>query len=117
MTWGFGARSLIRQTCQAYEVEILKGHVGKDHVHLLVSAPPTLAVSKLVQALKGRSSRKLQMEFPELGKRYWGRHMWGRGYFCASSGNVTDDLLRAYIEGQEAHHRDSEFQVEAEGGD
>ena len=111
---GLRTRELIRQTCLAYEVKILKGHVGKDHVHVLVSAPPTLAVSKLVQALKGRSSRKLQMEFPELGKRYWGRHMWGRGYFCATSGNVTDEVIKAYIEGQDKHRRDVDFKVEGE---
>ena len=57
------------------------------------------------------------MEFPQLGKRYWGKHMWGRGYFCASSGNVTDEIIKAYIEGQEMHHRDSDFKVEGEGSD
>ncbi len=112
----YRVRELIRQTCLAYDVKIIKGHVSKDHVHLMVSAPPTISVSKLVQALKGRSSRKLQMEFPQLGKRYWGKHMWGRGYFCASTGNVTDETIKAYIDGQEMHHGDHDFKIEGESG-
>ncbi len=110
-------RELIRQTCLAYDVKIIRGHVSKDHIHLFVSAPPSLSVSKLIQAVKGRSSRKLQMEFPHLGKRYWGRHMWGRGYFCASSGNVSDEIIKAYIEGQELHHADKDFRIDGDVGD
>ena len=76
--------------------KILAGHVGKDHNHLLVSVPPHLSASKLVQYLKGSLSHKLQMEYKELNKQYWGRHLWARGYFVASSGNVTEgsDRLR-----------------------
>jgi putative transposase len=110
----YRVRELIRQTCLAYDVHILKGHVSKDHIHLYVSAPPTISPSRLIQGLKGRSSRKLQMEFPQLGKRYWGKHMWGRGYFCASAGDVTDAMIRAYIEGQEMHHKDSDFKIDDE---
>jgi putative transposase len=79
-------------------VYIVKGHVSKDHVHLLVSVPPNLAVSELVKRLKGRSSRLLLEEFGELRKTYWGRHLWARGYFVASSGNVTDEVIAEYIE-------------------
>ena len=90
-------RELIRGTCKQNEVEILAGHVSKDHVHLLVSVPPNLSPSKLVQYLKGYSSRKLQMEYKELNKQFWGRHLWGRGYFVVSSGNVTDEVIAEYI--------------------
>ena len=110
----YRVRELIRQTCLAYDVHILKGHVSKDHIHLFVSAPPTLSVSRMIQALKGRTSRKLPMEFPALGKRYWGAHLWGRGYFCASSGEVTDEMIKAYIEGQPLHHGEADFKVEGE---
>ena len=65
------ARDLIRQVCQAREVVIIRGAVSPDHIHMLLSAPPHLAPAKLVQYIKGRSSRKLQEEFPELRKRYW----------------------------------------------
>ena len=67
---------------------------------MLVSCPPELAPAKVVQYLKGRSSRKLQDEFPELRKRYWGQHLWARGYFCASVGAVDEDTIKKYIENQ-----------------
>ena len=94
------ARELIRQTCQLREVQIVRGAVSADHVHMLVSAPPQLAPSKLVQYIQGRSSRRLQDEFPHLRKRYWGQHLWGRGYFCATVGAVDEQTVREYIEGQ-----------------
>ncbi len=92
------ARELIRQTCVSREIQILKGHVSKDHVHLLVSCPPALSPAKVVQYLKGRSSRMLQDEFSHLKRRYWGQHRWVRGYFCATVGVVTEDQIREYIE-------------------
>ena len=73
---GKRVRELIRQTCASLDVYIIKGHVSKDHVHLLVSVPPNLAVSELVKRLKGRSSRLMLEEFGELRKTYWGRHLW-----------------------------------------
>lgn len=91
-------RELIRQTCTTMDVYILKGHVSSDHLHLLISVPPQVAVSVLMQRLKGRSSRRLQEEFGELKRQYWGRHMWARGYFAVSTGNVTDEIIRQYIE-------------------
>ncbi|MGE5530319.1 MAG: IS200/IS605 family transposase [Patescibacteria group bacterium] len=95
------ARELLRQVCKTNDVEILAGHISKDHVHLLVSSPPHLSVSKLVQYLKGYSSRKLLMEFKELNKQFWGQHLWARGYFAASSGNVTDEVILEYIKNQD----------------
>ena len=94
-------RELIRQICSNNDVQILSGHVSKDHIHLLVSIAPHLSVSKLVQYLKGNTSYKLQREFKELNKQYWGRHLWSRGYFAASSGNVTDEIIMEYIRMQE----------------
>jgi putative transposase len=90
-------RELIRQTGATLEVDILSGHVSSDHIHLLVSVPPQVAVSVLVQRLKGRSSRRLQEEFSELKRQYWGRHLWARGYFAVSTGNVTDGIIKQYI--------------------
>lgn len=94
-------RDLIRKICQENEVEILAGHVGKDHIHLLVSVPPHLSASKLVQYLKENTARKLQMEYKEINKQFWGRHLWARGHFVASSGNVTDDVIKEYIKNQD----------------
>ena len=72
------ARDLIRQTCHARGVEIVRGAVSPDHIHMLLSAPPQLSPANLVQYIKGRSSRRLQAEFPELRKRYWD-NTCGRG--------------------------------------
>ena len=66
----------------------------------LVSVPPQLAPAKLVQYMKGKSSRMLQDEFPQLKKRYWGQHLWARGYFCASVGAVDEETIKRYIENQ-----------------
>jgi putative transposase len=112
---GKRVRELIRQTWASLDVYIVKGHVSKDHVHLLVSVPPDLAVSELVKRLKGRSSRLMLEEFGELRKVYWGRHLWARGYFAASSGNVSDEIIAEYIEKQSQlapEEGDQDFSVE-----
>ncbi len=93
-------RELIRQTCQMREVQIVRGAVAADHVHMLVAAPPQLSPAKLVQKVKGRSSRRLQEEFPHLRKKFWGQHLWARGYFCATVGAVDEQTVREYIESQ-----------------
>jgi len=103
-------REIIRQVCKEEEVEIIKGHVSKDHIHLLVSVPPTLSVSKLVQLVKGRSSRKLLQEDKNLQKQYWGQHLWARGFFVASSGNITDEMIKEYIENQDIE-KDDDFRI------
>ena len=97
---GLRVRELIRQTCATLDVEIVKGHVAVDHVHLLVSVPPQVSVSELMKRIKGRSSRRMLDESKELNKQFWGRHLWARGYFAVSSGNVTDDVIAKYIEMQ-----------------
>ena len=82
------------------EVQILSGHVAAEHVHLLVSVRPQISVSELMHRIKGRSSRKMFQEFGEIKRQFWGRHLWARGYFAASSGNVTDEVIKQYIESQ-----------------
>ena len=106
-------RDLIREICRSEDVDILKGHVSKDHVHLLVSIAPKVTISRLVQRIKGKSSYKLLNEFSHLRKAYWGRHLWARGYFCCSSGNVTDDVIKSYIE-QQIHDTDDVFRIEGD---
>lgn len=97
---GLRLRELLRQVCEAEDVQIVKGHIAPDHVHLLVSVPPQIAISDLVQRLKGRSARKMLDEFGELRRQFWGQHLWARGYFVASTGNVTDEIIAEYIESQ-----------------
>ena len=105
-------RELVRQTCEAFEIQIIKGVVSKDHVHFFVSAPPTMAPSEIVRRIKGRTSSKLFAEYPHLQKRFWGRHFWARGYFCASSGNVTDEMIKTYLEHHFEPKKDDGFQTE-----
>ncbi len=85
---------------EAFEIIILKGVVSKDHVHILVSSSPTLAPSEIMRRLKGRTASKLFEEFSHLRKRYWGHHFWGRGYFCATVGQLTEEMIKSYL----AHH-------------
>ena len=94
-------RELIIQVCDAEDVRILKGVVSKDHVHVLIEYPPKTSLSDLVKRLKGRTSRILQQEFPQLQKRYWGRHFWAIGYGAWSTGNITEEVVKKYLE----HHR------------
>ena len=110
---GLRVRELIREICLGHEVTILKGHVATDHVHLFVSIPPQVTISRLVQWLKGKSSHKLLSEFPHMRKTFWGQHVWARGYFCCSSGNVTDEVIAEYIAQQDVAS-DGHFRVEGE---
>ena len=94
-------RDLILQICESEDIEILKGVVSSDHVHMHIEYPPKLDISTIVKQMKGRSSRKIQQEFPLLKKRYWGNHFWGSGYGAWSTGNITDKMVNEYLE----HHR------------
>ena len=107
-------RDLLRELCKAKEVEIIRGHISHDHVHLFVSVPPHLSVSKLVQHLKGKTSCKMMLEYKSLNRQFWGRHIWARGYFAASSGNVTDEVIIKNIEAQGQEPPDGTFKVEDE---
>ena len=97
-------RELIIQICDAEDVRILKGVVSKDHVHMLIEYPPKTSLSDLVKRLKGGSSRILQQEFPQLRKQYWGRHFWAIGYGAWSTGNITEEVVKKYLE---HHHHPS----------
>ncbi len=107
------ARELIRRICASREVTIVGGAVSADHIHLLVEVRPQLAPSKLVQYLKGRSRRMLQDEFAHLRKRYWGQHLWARGYFCATVGAVDEKTIREYIEDQRWDQDGESFKITA----
>ena len=105
-------RELVRQTSNAFEIEILKGVVSKDHVYLLVSAPPNMAPSEIIRRIKGRSSTKLFESFPDLKKRYWGRNFWARGYFCVTSEDVTEEMIKKYLEHHFKVKGDDNFRTE-----
>ena len=90
------------QICDSEDVRILKGVVSKDHVHMHIEYPPSKSISDLVKRLKGRTSRLLQQEYPELKRRYWGKHFWAIGYGAWSTGDITEEMVQGYLE----HHRD-----------
>ena len=108
-------REIIAQVAEEMSIKIVNGVLSRDHVHLFVEITPHLTVSEFVKRAKGRSSRKIQIEFPEIKKRYWGRHFWGRGYFSATSGNVTDEIINNYIDSHtEAHRSDNVSNISLE---
>lgn len=108
---GLRARELLREISRSMELTIYAGAINRDHVHILIGIPPNVSVSKAVQYLKGKSSHKLLSEFPVLKKRYWGQHLWGRGNWVSSSGNVTDEVWKKYIEDQKPEEPDDDFHV------
>lgn len=97
-------RDIIRQVCDELGVTIVQGVLSTDHVHMFVEIPPHVSVSYFMQRAKGRSSRRVQQEFPELRKRYWGRRFWARGYFCTTSGNITNDIIQQYLNNHSEPH-------------
>ena len=105
------AREVIREVCTANYIDIISGGLSPDHLHLLLSIPPSISISKALQYIKGKTSRKLLQEFDVLRKRYWGQHLWARGYFAVTVGNVNEEEVQRYIEEQEAHHKKDDFKI------
>ncbi len=108
---GLRARELLRKIARSLEITIYAGTLNRDPVHVLVSLPPQVSVSRAVQFLKGKISHRLLSEFAALRKRYWGQHLWARGYWVASSGNVTDEVWQKYIENQVPEEPDDNFKI------
>lgn len=107
-------RDVLRQIALEHELEIISGKVASDHVHMFVGYRPTQNISKIVQWLKGISSRILLSEFAHLKKQYWGRHLWARGYLAISSGTITDEMIQQCIGEHEGEPvvDDSRFQID-----
>jgi putative transposase len=108
---GERCRALLREIARSKEMTIYAGAINREHIHMLIGIPPYVSVSRAVQYLKGKSSHKLLSEYTSLKKRYWGQHLWARGYWVASSGNVTDEVWKAYIENQTVESPDDNFKV------
>ncbi len=105
-------REIIIQVASEMNIRIINGAVSSDHVHIFVEIAPHIKVSEFVQKAKGKSSRKVQLEFPELKRTYWGKHFWARGYFSATSGNVTDQIINEYINSHtDAHQVNSQGNI------
>ncbi len=93
-------REMFPRVCERFHVELAEFNGEADHVHLLVTFPPSVELSKLVNSLKGVSSRLLRKQFPEIEKRYWKNVLWSRSYFAASCGGAPLEIIRQYVEQQ-----------------
>jgi len=92
---------------QKDQVEVLELNVRLDHVHLVVSIPPKYAVSSFVGYLKGKLAIRMFERYEKLGRRYWGRHLWARGY-CVSTIGLDEEKIRKYVAWQEQHEKQLE---------
>ena len=104
-------RELTREICSANYVDIISGSISPDHVHMLLSIPPSVSLSKIMQYIKGKTSRKMMIEFQTLKKRYWGQHIWAKGYFAVTVGQLNEKEVQEYIENQELHHKQDNFSI------
>ncbi len=93
-------KGLFEKVCHDLESQLIEFDGESDHVHLLVHYPPKVAISKLVNSLKGASSRSLKKEYPMLQKHYWKGALWSPSYFSGSCGGAPIDIIKKYIEGQ-----------------
>ena len=101
-------REIIAQVAEEMGIRIVNGVLSADHVHIFADIPPHIVVSEFVKIAKGRSSRKVQQDFPDIRKQYWGCHFWSRGFFSSTSGNVTDEIINEYInQHSDAHKSDN----------
>jgi putative transposase len=89
-------------------VEIIELNVREDHIHLIVWIPPKYAVSDIMGYLKGKLALKLFQRYERLGRKYWGRHLWSRGY-CVSTVGIDEEQIRLYVRWQEQHERQIEL--------
>ena len=95
----------IRQVCEWNDVEIEEMNIQADHVHMLISIPPKYAVSQYMGFLKGKLALQLFDRYPQLRKRYWGQHVWSRGY-CVSTVGLDEERIKKYVKWQ--RRRDEE---------
>lgn len=97
-------KELFEKVCTDFETELIEMDGERDHVHLLLNYPPKIAVAKLVNSLKGVSSRRLKQLYPEIEKHYWKGALWSPSYFAGSCGGAPIEVVRQYIEQQNTPH-------------
>jgi len=104
------SRQQIYQLCSYKEqIEVLELNIQPDHIHLVISIPPKYAVSNFMGYLKGKLALRLFDRYERLGKRYWGRHLWSRGY-CVTTVGLDEEKIRKYVRWQEQKDKDNESQ-------
>jgi putative transposase len=100
----------IRMLCEWNNSEVVELNVQADHIHLIVSVPPKVSISKLMGILKGKIAIKLFKSYPDLKKKpYWGNHFWARGYFVSTVG-LDEEMIKKYVNHQEKEEKKVEEQ-------
>ena len=100
-------KEIIIELCEWLDIAIIEGAITPDHVHMFLSVPPKYSPAHVMKILKGKSAEYLRKEFPELSKKYWGMHLWARGYFVSTVG-VNSEIIRNYVKEQQ----DDQFREE-----
>lgn len=95
---------MFKKVCLDFEAELVEFNGKDEHVHLLINYPPKVAVSNLVNSLKGVSSRHLRKDFPEIKNKLWGGSLWSPSYFASSCGGAPLEIIKQYIEQQQSPH-------------
>lgn len=94
-------KSIVSTISESMNVDIIEQECGDDHIHILFRAKPTLDITKYINLLKGNSSRNIRKKYKDFLKdKLWGEHFWSPSYFLATTGNVTIDILKEYVENQ-----------------
>ena len=92
-------QEVMSMICESMAIEIVKGKMMEDHVHVCLSVPPKYSPAEVMKRIKGASSERIFREFPEIRKRYWGQHFWARGYFVSTVG-ADEEMIKRYIKEQ-----------------
>ncbi|MDD3249779.1 MAG: IS200/IS605 family transposase [Smithellaceae bacterium] len=92
-------RAILTELCEWLDITIIEGAICSDHVHMYLSVSPKYSPSQVMKILKGKSAERLRDEFPELGKKYWGMHIWARGYFVSTVG-INSAVIQHYVKEQ-----------------
>jgi putative transposase len=100
-------KEILVELCNWLDITIIEGAIRSDHIHMYLSVPPKYSPSEVMKILKGKSAERLREEFPKLRKKYWGMHIWARGYFVSTVG-VDREVIKKYVRNQQ----DEEIRVE-----
>ena len=96
----------VREISENFEVEVLNIECDVDHYHMIFKSKPTLDIPKYINAIKTITSREIKRNFPETRKYIWKEAFWSRSYFLATTGQVTLEVLKKYVDGQKEKHAD-----------
>jgi len=110
-------KEILVELCNWLDILIIEGAICSDHVHMYMSVPPKYSPSHVMKILKGKSAERLRKEFPDLSKRYWGLHLWARGYFVSTVG-IDSTTIKNYVQNQqEAEFRHEQLRIWKDNGE